>query len=54
MSNTSIKGFMSFPTKFADGALSGVKVITKHTTAQTTRDIKVGEGERALVPAVTA
>ena len=36
------------------GALAGVKVITKHTTAQTTRDIKVGEGERALIPAVTA
>lgn len=81
MSNiTSIKGFMSFPTQFADGtvignedggpaflqsnivseatpttgALAGVKVITKHTTAQPTRDIEVGEGERALVPLVTA
>lgn len=80
MSNTSIKGFMSFPTKFADGAiignedggpaflqsnivsevtpttgaLTGVKVITKHTTNVPTRDISVGEGERALVPAVTA
>ena len=36
------------------GALAGVKVITKHTTAQPTRDIEVGEGERALVPLVTA
>lgn len=36
------------------GSLAGVKVITKHTTAQTTRDIEVGEGERALVPTVTA
>lgn len=80
MSNTSIKGFMSFPTRFADGtvignedggpaflqsnivseatpttgALAGVKVITKHTTAQPTRDIEVGECERALIPAVTA
>lgn len=80
MSNTSIKGFMSFPTKFADGtvignedggpaflqsniiseatpttgALTGVKVITKHTTNVPTRDISVGEGERALIPTVTA
>ena len=81
MSNTTfIKGFMSFPTKMADGtvignedggpaflnsetvaettpttgALAGVKVITKHTTAQPTRDIEIGEGERALVPLVTA
>lgn len=36
------------------GALAGVKVITKHTTAQPTRDIKAAEGERALVPLVTA
>lgn len=36
------------------GALAGVKVITKHTTAQPTRDVKVSEGERALIPAVTA
>ena len=36
------------------GALTGVKVITKHTTAQPTRDIDVSEGERALVPLVTA
>ena len=81
MSNTaSIKGFMNFPTQFADGtvignedggpaflnaetvaettpttgALAGVKVITKHTTAQPTRDIEVGEGEYTLVPAATA
>ena len=80
MSNTSIKGFMSFPTKFADGtvignedggpaflqsniiseatpttgALTGVKVITKHTTNAPTRDISDGEGERALIPTVTA
>ena len=80
MSNTTIKGFMNFPTKMADGtaignedggpaflnaetiaettlttgALAGVKVITKHTTAHPTRDIEVGEGERALVPLVTA
>lgn len=82
MSNTisAIKGFMNFPTQFADGtvignedggpaflqgetitettpttgALAGVKVITKHTTAHPTRDIEVGEGERALVPLVTA
>ena len=81
MSNTtSIKGFMNFPTQFADGtvignedggpaflqgetitettpttgALAGVKVITKHTTAEPTRDIEVSEGERALVPLVTA
>lgn len=36
------------------GALAGVKVITKHTTNIPTRDIKVGEGEYALVPLVTA
>lgn len=36
------------------GALAGVKVITKHTTNVPTRDIEVGEGERALVPLVTA
>jgi hypothetical protein len=36
------------------GALTGVKVITKHTTNVPTRDIEVGEGERALVPTVTA
>lgn len=81
MSNTtSIKGFMNFPTQFADGtvignedggpaflqgetitevtpatgALNGVKTIFKHTTAHPTRDIEVGEGERALVPLVTA
>ena len=81
MSNTtSIKGFMNFPTKMADGtvignedggpaflqgetitevtpatgALNGVKTIFKHTTAHPTRDIEVGEGERALVPLVTA
>lgn len=79
MSNT-IRAFMQFPTKMADGttipnedggpaflnaetfaettpttgALTGVKVITKHTTAQPTRDISVSEGERALVPLVTA
>lgn len=81
MSNTaSIKGFMNFPTQFADGtvignedggpaflqgetitettpttgALAGVKAIFKHATAHPTRDIEVGEGERALVPLVTA
>lgn len=80
MTNTSIKGFMSFPAKFADGtvignedggpaflqsniiseatpttgALTGVKVITEHTTNVPTRDISVGEGERALIPTVTA
>lgn len=82
MSNTTstIKGFMNFPTAFADGttsanedggpaflkseaiaettpttgALAGVKVVTKHTTNVPTRDIEVGEGERALVPLVTA
>lgn len=82
MSNTTsaIKGFMNFPTRFANGetianedggpaflqgetitevtpatgALNGVKVITKHTTAHPTRNIEVGEGERALVPLVTA
>lgn len=79
MSNT-IRAFMQFPTKIADGtvipnedggpaflqgetvaettpttgALAGVKVITKHTTNAPTRDIEVGEGERALVPLVTA
>lgn len=36
------------------GALAGVKVITKHTTNVPTRDIEVGEGERPLIPAVTA
>ena len=36
------------------GALAGVKVITKHTTAQLARDVKVSEGERPLIPAVTA
>lgn len=36
------------------GALAGVKVITKHTANVPTRDIEVGEGERALIPAVTA
>ena len=36
------------------GALAGIKVITKHTTAQPTRDIKVSKDERALIPAVTA
>ena len=35
-------------------ALAGVKAIFKHTTAHPTRDIEVGEGERALVPLVTA
>lgn len=81
MSNTtSIKGFMNFPTQFADGtvignegggpaflqgetiaettpttgALAGVKVVIKHTTNIPTRDIEVGEGERALVPLVAA
>lgn len=80
MSNTSIKGFMSFQTKMADGtvignedggpaflqsntitevtpttgALAGVKVITKHTTNVPTRDIEVADGERPLVPLVTA
>lgn len=81
MSNTtSIKGFMNFPTQFADGtvignedggpaflqgetitettpttgALAGVKTIFKHTTAHPTRDIEFGEGERPLIPAVTA
>lgn len=79
MSNT-IRAFMQFPTKMADGttipnedggpaflnaetitettpttgALAGVKAITKHTTAHPTRNIEVGEGERALVPLVTA
>ena len=36
------------------GQLAGVKVVVKHTTAEPTRDIEVGEGERALVPLVTA
>lgn len=82
MSNTTsaIKGFMNFPTRFANGetianedggpaflqgetitevtpatgALNGVKTIFKHTTAHPTRNIEVGEGERALVPLVTA
>ena len=36
------------------GALTGVKVITKHTTNVPTRDISVGEGEHALIPTVTA
>lgn len=38
----------------ATGALNGVKVTFKHTTAHPTRNIEVGEGERALVPLVTA
>lgn len=81
MSNTtSIKGFMNFPTQFADGTvignedggpaflqsntvggvwansgpLAGVQIDFKRTTSQPTRDIEVGEGERALVPLVTA
>lgn len=79
MSNT-IRAFMQFPTKMADGtvipneeggpaflqgetiaettpatgALNGVKVIFKHTKSAPTRDIEVGDGERALVPLVTA
>lgn len=36
------------------GALAGVKVITKHTTNIPTRNIEIGEGERALVPLATA
>lgn len=36
------------------GALAGVKIVTKHTTNVPTRDISVGEGERPLIPAVTA
>lgn len=36
------------------GALAGVKVITKHTTNIPTRNIEIGEGERAIVPLVTA
>lgn len=36
------------------GALAGVKVITKHTSAEPTRDIEVNDGEYALVPAATA
>lgn len=81
MSNTaSIKGFMNFPTKMADGTvignedggpaflqgetvtevtpttgeLAGVKVTFKHTKSEPTRDIEVGEGERALVSLVIA
>ena len=36
------------------GQLAGVKVVVKHTTAEPTRDIEVSEGERPLIPAVTA
>lgn len=79
MTNT-IRAFMQFPTKMADGTvinnedggpaflksdtvggvwansgpLAGVQIDFKHTTSQLTRDIEVGEGERALVPLVTA
>lgn len=77
---TTIRAFMQFPTKMADGTvipnedggpaflnaetiggvwtnngpLADIKVDIKHTTAQPTRDIEVGEGERALVPLVTS
>lgn len=36
------------------GQLAGVKVVVKHTTADPDRDIEVSEGERPLIPAVTA
>lgn len=77
---SAIKGFMQFPTQFADGTvinnedggpaflnaetfaettpttgtLAGVKVVVKHTTDQPTRTIEVADGERPLVPIVTA
>lgn len=82
MSNTTpaIKGFMNFPTRFANGetianedggpafltanvvdeitptqgALAGIKIIVKHTTNEPTRSIEVADGERPLVPLVTA
>lgn len=49
-----LQGEIIAETTTTAGALAGVQVITKHTTSRPTRDIKVGEGERALVPAVTA
>lgn len=36
------------------GALAGVEVFTKHTKATPTCAVEVGDGERALVPLVTA
>lgn len=82
MSNTTsaIKGFMNFPTRFANGetianedggpaflaanvvdeitptqgALAGIKIIVKHTTNEPTRSIEFADGERPLVPLVTA
>lgn len=77
---TTIKAYMQFPTKFANGtivlnesggpaflkhdrvsdtmpttgALAGVEVVTKHTKAAPTRNVEVADGERALVPLVTA
>lgn len=37
-----------------EGAFKGIKVVVKHTTNEPTRSIEVADGERPLVPLVTA